>query len=97
MGRNGAFYTMDGRKNILNAQFVKDFTPLDSECDCYSCKNYTRAYIAHLMRSTEMLAGTLVSIHNLRFLVRLVDQIRTSILNDSFQALKTDFMKRYYK
>lgn len=97
MGRNGAFYTLDGRKNILNAQFIKDFTPLDSECDCYTCKHYTRAYIAHLLRSTEMLAGTLVSIHNLHFLVRLVDQMRESILNGTFFELKEKFMKRYYK
>ena len=97
MGRNGAFYTMDGRKNILNAQYVKDFTPLDAECDCYACKNYTRSYIAHLFRSTEMLAGTLMSIHNLRFLIRLVDRMRDAILNDTFQALKKDFMARYYK
>jgi queuine tRNA-ribosyltransferase len=97
MGRNGAFYTIDGRMNILNAKFVKDFTPLDVECDCYTCKNYTRAYIAHLFRSTEMLAGTLTSIHNLRFLVRLVDQMREAIFDDSFQALKASFMKRYYK
>ncbi len=97
MGRNGAFYTMDGRKNILNAQYVKDFTPLDAGCDCYTCKNYTRSYIAHLFRSTEMLAGTLMSIHNLRFLIRLVDRMRDAILNDSFQTLKNDFMTRYYK
>ena len=97
MGRNGAFYTMDGRKNILNAQYVKDFTPLDAECDCYACKNYTRSYIAHLFRSTEMLAGTLMSIHNLRFLIRLVDRMRDAILNDTFQTLKKDFMTRYYK
>lgn len=97
MGRNGAFYTNDGRKNILNAQYIKDFTPLDSECDCYACKNYTRAYIAHLFRSTEMLGATLLSIHNLRFLVQLVDQMREAILNDSFHTLKENFMKRYYK
>ncbi len=97
MGRNGAFYTTDGRKNIWNAQFVRDFTPLDPECDCYACKNYTRAYIAHLFRSTEMLAGTLVSIHNLRFLVRLVDQMRESIFDGTFRELKETFMKRYYK
>lgn len=97
MGRNGAFYTEDGRKNILNAQFVKDFSPLDAECDCYACKNYTRSYIAHLFRSSEMLAGTLMSIHNLRFLVRLVDQMREAILNGTFSELKEKFMARYYE
>lgn len=96
-GRNGTLHTADGKINMRNAKFVRDFTPIDSECDCYTCKNYTRAYIAHLFRSDEMLAGTLASIHNLRFLVRLVDQMREAILNDTFGELKINFLKRYYK
>lgn len=96
-GRNGTLHTRDGKINMRNAKFVRDFTPIDSECDCYACKNYTRAYIAHLFRSDEMLAGTLASIHNLRFLVSLVDQMREAILDDTFDALKTNFLKRYYK
>lgn len=96
MGRNGTLHTRDGKINMLNAKFTRDFTPIDSECDCYTCKNYTRAYIAHLFRSNEMLAGTLGSIHNLRFLVSLVDQMREAILNDTFDTLKTNFLNRYY-
>lgn len=96
-GRNGAVHTRDGRINLLNARFVRDFAPIDAECDCYTCKNYTRAYIAHLFRSDEMLAATLASIHNLRFLVRLVDQMREAILDGTFEKLKTNFLERYYK
>lgn len=97
MGRNGTLHTRDGKINLRNAQFRRDFTPVDSECDCYTCKNYTRAYVAHLFRSNEMLAGTLGSIHNLRFLVALVDQIRAAILDDTFGTLKINFLARYYK
>ena len=96
-GRNGAVHTRDGRVNLLNARFVRDFTPIDAECDCYTCKNYTRAYLAHLFRSDEMLAATLASIHNLRFLVRLVDQMREAIIDGTFDTLKTNFLARYYK
>ncbi len=95
--RNGALYTNDGRININNARFVKDFTPIDAECDCYTCKNYTRAYVAHLFRSEEMLAATLASIHNLRFLIALVEKMRVAIINGSFEKLKVEFVKRYYK
>ena len=97
MGRNGGFYTKDGRKNIFNAQFVCNFIPLDKECDCYTCKSYTQSYLAHLFRSKEMLGATLLSIHNLRFIVRLVDDMRLAILEDSFFLLKDKFLKRYYK
>lgn len=97
MGRNGTLHTRDGKINLRNAKFARDFTPVDSECDCYTCKNYTRAYVAHLFRSNEMLAGTLGSIHNLRFLVRLVNQMREAILNGTFYTLKTNFLSRYYK
>lgn len=95
-GRNGTLHTRDGKINMRNAKFVRDFTPIDSECDCYTCKNYTRAYIAHLFRSDEMLAATLASIHNLRFLIRLVEQMREVILDGTFEQLKTNFLKRYY-
>ncbi len=95
--RNGALYTNDGRININNARFVKDFTPIDAECDCYTCKNYTRAYVAHLFRSEEMLAATLASIHNLRFLIALVEKMRAAIINGSFEKLKVEFVERYYK
>ncbi len=95
--RNGALYTNDGRININNTKFIKDFTPIDNECDCYTCKNYTRAYIAHLFRSEEMLAATLASIHNLRFLIALVEKMRVAIIDGSFEKFKVVFIARYYK
>lgn len=96
-GRNGTLHTRDGKINMKNSKFTRDFTPIDSECDCYTCKNYTRAYVAHLFRSNEMLAGTLGSIHNLRFLVALVEKMRASIIDGSFETLKNSFIARYYK
>lgn len=96
-GRNGTLHTHDGKINLLNARFVRDFTPVDAECDCYTCKNYTRAYLAHLFRSDEMLAATLASIHNLRFLVALVEKMRESIIDGSFNTFKTSFISQYYK
>lgn len=94
--RNGALYTYDGRLNIKNQQFQRDFTPIDPECDCYTCKNYTRAYINHLFRADEMLAFTLTSIHNERFVVSTVDRIRESIKDGSYYELKDAFLSRYY-
>ncbi|MDD5152775.1 MAG: tRNA guanosine(34) transglycosylase Tgt, partial [Candidatus Pacebacteria bacterium] len=96
MGRNGSLYTNDGRININNREFVEDFTPIDSECDCYTCKNYTRSYVAHLSRSKEMLAGTLASIHNLRFIIALVEKMRLAIIDGSFDSFKKTFISRYY-
>lgn len=96
VGRNGAFYTFDGRKNIKSAKFREDFSPLLEGCSCYACKNYTKAYIQHLFRSKESLAGTLMSIHNERFIVDLVDTIRRSIAGGAFFELKRNWLKRYY-
>lgn len=97
MGRNGSLYTANGRINIFNTHFMNDFSPVDSACDCYTCKSFTRAYLSHLFRSQEMLAATLASIHNLRFIISLVEKMRTAILDDSFESLKTSFIARYYK
>ncbi|OHA84138.1 MAG: tRNA guanosine(34) transglycosylase Tgt [Candidatus Yonathbacteria bacterium RIFOXYC1_FULL_52_10] len=97
MARNGTIHTADGRINILNAQFVRDFTPLDPGCECYTCRTYTRAYLAHLFRAKEMLAGTLASIHNLHFIIKLVANIRQAILDDTFSEFKAAFLARYYK
>lgn len=95
--RNGSLYTNDGRININNAQYVEDFNPIDAECDCYTCTTYTRAYVSHLFRSQEMLAATLASIHNLRFLISLVEKMRQSITDNTFFDFKTSFIERYYK
>ncbi|MEK7614733.1 MAG: tRNA guanosine(34) transglycosylase Tgt [Patescibacteria group bacterium] len=93
--RNGTLYTKNGRINILNAKFTQDFTPVDLGCDCYTCKNYTRAYVSHLFRAKEMYAATLASIHNLYFIVNLVKKIRQSILDDRFFEYKEEFLTRY--
>lgn len=94
--RNGAIFTYDGRINIKNGCFKHDFTPIDKDCDCYACRNYTRAYVHHLFRAGEVLGLTLASIHNERFVVRTVDCIRESIENDNFFEYKKDFLERYY-
>jgi queuine tRNA-ribosyltransferase len=95
IARTSAIYTMTGRFNVSNAPYVRDFNPIDDECDCYTCKNYTRAYLCHLFRGKEMLAGTLATIHNERFIVRLVDQMRQAIIDGTFQEMKKEFMGRY--
>jgi queuine tRNA-ribosyltransferase len=95
IARTSSVYTMTGRFNVSNAPYVRDFNPIDDECDCYTCKNYTRAYLCHLFRGKEMLAGTLATIHNERFIVRLVDQMRQAIIDGRFQDMKKEFMGRY--
>lgn len=92
MARNGSLYTRKGRINILNAKYKDDFNKIDERCDCYTCKNYTRAYIAHLFRAKEILGATLASMHNLYFIVNLVKEIRTSILEGKFEKLKKEFL-----
>jgi queuine tRNA-ribosyltransferase len=94
--RNGALYTYDGRINIINTLYKTDFSPIDSECDCYTCLHYTRAYVNHLFKSDEILGATLASIHNERFVVRTVDQIRQSLKDKTFFELKKQFLHRYY-
>jgi queuine tRNA-ribosyltransferase len=94
--RNGALFTYDGRINIKNRQYKDDFKPIDRECDCYSCKNYSRAYIHHLMKANEIFGLTLASIHNEKFVIRTVDSIRESIKNSSFFDYKKEFLERYY-
>ncbi|MBY6678401.1 tRNA guanosine(34) transglycosylase Tgt [Rhodococcus sp. BP-149] len=96
VARNAAIYTPDGRFNINTARFRRDFTPIDEECDCYTCAHYTRAYMHHLFKAKEMLASTLATIHNERFTVRLVDDIRASIRDGRFQEFKKDTLARFY-
>ncbi len=93
--RGGTLYTENGNINILNNEFRNDQKQLDPECGCSTCKTYTRAYLAHLYRSKEMLAATLGSIHNLYFIINLVKKIRQSILDDNFEEFKLLFMTRY--
>lgn len=96
VGRNGALYTRRGRINIKRAEFMHDFRPFDETCDCYTCTHYTRAYLSHLFRAGELLANTLATIHNERFIVRLVDDIRESIGDGSFHEFKRQFLADYY-
>ncbi len=97
VARHGRIYTLDGAIQIKNARFKRDYEKLVSDCECYTCKHYTRAYIHHLLRSDEMLGQTLASIHNLYFIIKLVDDIRASVKDGSFQELKKSFIERYYK
>jgi queuine tRNA-ribosyltransferase len=96
VARNGSIYSSRGRYNLTNARFRTDFGPLDDHCDCYTCRHYSRAYVHHLFRAKEMLSATLSTIHNERFVVSLVDRIRTSIADGSFADLREDFLGRYY-
>lgn len=96
IARNGAAYTFDGRINLHNAKYVEDMLSIEPELVNYS-SSFTRSYIAHLLRSNEMLAATLISIHNLNFIVALVANIRQSILDGTYFEYKEKFLKRYYK
>ena len=95
--RNGALFTLDGRINILNSQYKKDFSPLDKDCDCYTCRHFTKAYLHHLYKANEIDGLILGSIHNERFVVRTVDNIRNSIEDKTFFDYKKCFLERYYK
>lgn len=96
VGRNGALYTRSGRVNIKRAEFKNDFKPFDESCDCYTCQHYSRAYLHHLFRTDELLSNTLATIHNERFIVRLVDDIRASISDGTFYDFKQRFLTDYY-
>ncbi|MEK7227939.1 MAG: tRNA guanosine(34) transglycosylase Tgt [Patescibacteria group bacterium] len=97
MGRHGTLYTKDGRLNIRNAEFTKDFNTIEKDCACYTCAHHSRAYLSHLFRADEMTAATLASIHNLHFILRLVEKMRETILDGTFAQYKKDFCARYYK
>jgi queuine tRNA-ribosyltransferase len=93
--RTSAVYSENGRFNVTSATYKRDFSPIDKDCSCYTCSNFTRAYLNHLFRAKEMLASTLATIHNLAFTVRLVDRMRQAILDGNFREFKTDFLGRY--
>jgi len=96
VARNSAFYTADGRFNLSGAKYKADFGPLQDGCDCYTCLNYSRAYIHHLFKAKEMLSATLISIHNERFVVKMVDDAREAIESGNFFAFKAETLGRYY-
>ena len=89
-------YSSTGRFNITGSRYRRDFTPIDDECDCYTCANYTRAYLRHLFKAKEILAKVLCTIHNERFVIRLVDQMRAAITAGEFDELREHVLGRYY-
>ena len=95
IARNGTAMTWNGKVVIRNATYERDFTPLDPECDCYACKNYTRAYIRHLVKTKEILGTRLLSIHNLYFLTKLMERVRIEIENDNLLEFRDEFYKKY--
>lgn len=97
IARHGNAFTKDGKMNIKNVKFKEDFTPIEKDCDCYACKHYTKAYIRHLITAKEMLGGRLLSIHNIRFLIRLTEESREAIKKNEFHAYKNAFIERYTK
>lgn len=95
IARNGTVLTSKGRVVVKNAQYAHDFGPIDEECDCYACRNFSRAYVRHLLKAGEITGGRLASIHNLRFLLRLMEQIRDAIAQDSFLDFRKEFYSKY--
>ena len=95
IARNGTAMTWHGKVVVRNATYERDWNPLDSECDCYTCKNYSRAYIRHLIKANEILGVRLLSIHNLRFLTKLMERVRIEIENDNLLNFRNEFYKQY--
>lgn len=95
IARHGMAMTSQGRVNIKNARYERDFTPLDPECDCYTCRNYSKAYLRHLFKADEILSSMLMTNHNLHFLVKTMQNIRKSIEEDRFLEYKKEFYDSY--
>lgn len=95
IARNGTVMTSKGKLVVRNAEYSEDFSPLDDECDCYTCKNFSRAYIRHLIKTKEILGGRLATIHNLRFLQNLMANIRKAIAEDRLLDFRNDFFEKY--
>ena len=96
VARNGMALTDDGNLNLRNQKFREDFTPIQSDCQCYACQHYTRAYIRHLMTTGEMFGARLLSIHNIHWTMNLMEKIRTSIRENRFLTYKREFYQRFY-
>ncbi len=95
LARHHSAFAPEGRLNMMNAAFARDASPIDEACDCYTCKTFSRAYIRHLIVAKELLAGTLLSIHNLRALMRLMEDIRGYIADGSFESRVSELLKRW--
>ena len=94
-GRNGQLLTRYGKINIKNLAWARDFTPVDPECDCYLCRNFTKAYLRHLYMAGEILSARLCSWHNLHFLVHLMKDARRAIIEGRFPAFRKNFMENF--
>ncbi len=95
IARNGTALTWNGKVVVRNATYEKDWGPLDPECDCYTCKNYTRAYLRHLVKTKEILGDRLLTVHNLYFLAKLMERVRTEIENDNLINFRNEFYSKY--
>ena len=95
IARHGNAFTRYGKINLKNSKYREDFTPIEDSCDCYACKNFTKAYIRHLITCDESLGGRLLSIHNTRFLIKMMEEIREAIKNDKFSEYMEDFLSKY--
>ena len=96
LARHGHALTKYGKINLKNAKYKKDFSPIEKDCDCYACKNYTKSYIKHLINANETFGARLLSIHNIRYLIRLTEDLRETIKNDNILEYKEEFIKNYY-
>jgi queuine tRNA-ribosyltransferase len=96
VARNASALSAQGRFNINKAEYRRQYSPIEDACACYTCTNYTRAYIHHLIKAKEMLAATLLTIHNEYFTIKLVSDIRQSILDGTYFEFKKDFLARYF-
>ena len=97
IARHGQAFTRTGKINLNNSKFSHDFTPIEDTCDCYTCKHYTRGYLRHLITVGESLGGSLISIHNIRFLIKMMEEIRKAIKEDRFIDYKREFLNKYNK
>jgi queuine tRNA-ribosyltransferase len=95
VARNGALFTRTGRKNIRNTTYKTKDKAIDAECDCYTCRTFSAAYLHHLFKSEELLAYRLATIHNLRFIVRLLQEIKDNIQEGTFSSFQKDFLDHY--
>ena len=91
IARNGTAFTSAGKVVVRNGKYKEDFSPLDEKCDCYCCKNYTKAYLRHLVNVDEILGGRMLSLHNITYLIKLMERIREAIMNDAY----LDFVREF--
>ena len=96
-GRNGTAFTSGGKMTVRNSPYADDFTPLDAECDCYTCRTFSRSYLRHLLNTEEMLGPHLVSVHNIHFFLKMMERMRAAIAADKFTEFKKEFFSKYNK